>query len=233
MARRMEADAAIKALHGKHTLPGMSNSIQVSYAKGEEERADAKLFVGMITKQCEEPEIRATFGAYGDIEEVYIMKDKATQQNKGCAFVKYSAKSEALRAIDALHGKVTMPGNANPLVVKWADPPKADAKAGGMGQQQMAQVCVRACRVRACLHWSTAAGEGGSYMPFACVRAGCVLACLRQRFCVEEGVRACSMFKFTETAPPNYRYHVADACDGLPPAELPGGDDGAAEHALT
>lgn len=40
------------ALHGKHTMPSMTNSVQMSFAKGEEsdvERPDAKLFIGSQT----------------------------------------------------------------------------------------------------------------------------------------------------------------------------------------
>jgi hypothetical protein len=33
MARRLEADQAIKNLHGKHTITGMANALQLSYAK--------------------------------------------------------------------------------------------------------------------------------------------------------------------------------------------------------
>jgi RNA recognition motif-containing protein len=141
-----------------------------SCLQGEEERADAKLFIGMIAKTCTEAELRQTFAPYGDIEEVYIMKDKATGREfgefnarilstshlsdadntafvwfsecKGCAFVKYSTKSEATRAIDGLHGKVTMPGNQNPLVVKWADPPKDPAK--NMMANQVIFACAEA-----------------------------------------------------------------------------------------
>jgi hypothetical protein len=58
--------------------------------------------------------------------------------NKGSAFVKYSKRSEAIAAIDALNGKTPMEGQASPLVVKFADPPRErnmnnQGMGGGMG----------------------------------------------------------------------------------------------------
>eukprot|EP00283_Hemiselmis_rufescens_P005787 CAMPEP_0173423748 /NCGR_PEP_ID=MMETSP1357-20121228/3927_1 /TAXON_ID=77926 /ORGANISM="Hemiselmis rufescens, Strain PCC563" /LENGTH=321 /DNA_ID=CAMNT_0014386899 /DNA_START=58 /DNA_END=1020 /DNA_ORIENTATION=- len=78
----------------------------------------------MISKAADDASLRATFSPFGAVEEIYIMKDKATQQPKGCAFVKFVKRSDAQSAIDGLHGKVTMPDQASPLVVKYADPPK-------------------------------------------------------------------------------------------------------------
>eukprot|EP00285_Hemiselmis_virescens_P008491 CAMPEP_0173381322 /NCGR_PEP_ID=MMETSP1356-20130122/3702_1 /TAXON_ID=77927 ORGANISM="Hemiselmis virescens, Strain PCC157" /NCGR_SAMPLE_ID=MMETSP1356 /ASSEMBLY_ACC=CAM_ASM_000847 /LENGTH=444 /DNA_ID=CAMNT_0014335091 /DNA_START=8 /DNA_END=1342 /DNA_ORIENTATION=- len=142
MADRSGAEAAIAALDKQHSMPGMPNTIQVSFAKGEAGApgatnapgAEAKLFVGMISKQADDASVRATFGPFGTVEEVYIMKDKATGLPKGCAFVKFVNRADAQRAIEGLHGKVTMPDQTSPLVVKYADPPKAQQMMmGGAG----------------------------------------------------------------------------------------------------
>ena len=124
------------ALHGKHTMPSMSNTIQLSLAKGEEmemERADNKLFIGTLSRTATEEEVRALVTPFGAVDEVYIMKDKATGQSKGCAFVKFSTKEGATAVIENLHQKMTMPGATQPLIAKWADPPKPKAPAGAMG----------------------------------------------------------------------------------------------------
>ena len=84
-ARTGQAEKAIMGLHGKHTMPSMTNTIQLSLAKGEEmevERPDNKLFIGMLSRTCTEEEVRALISPFGAVEEVYIMKDKATGQSK-------------------------------------------------------------------------------------------------------------------------------------------------------
>eukprot|EP00293_Proteomonas_sulcata_P004201 CAMPEP_0184317374 /NCGR_PEP_ID=MMETSP1049-20130417/96202_1 /TAXON_ID=77928 /ORGANISM="Proteomonas sulcata, Strain CCMP704" /LENGTH=211 /DNA_ID=CAMNT_0026636739 /DNA_START=919 /DNA_END=1551 /DNA_ORIENTATION=+ len=132
-SKRQQALDAIKALHGKHVMPGMQNSVQISFAKGEEERMDAKLFVGMLSKSQTEEDVRQMFVDFGEVEEVYLMKEKGSNTSKGCAFVKFGMKDEAIKAIERLNGKVTMPGNTQSLIVKWADPPKTRNEEQGRG----------------------------------------------------------------------------------------------------
>ncbi|ESN91937.1 hypothetical protein HELRODRAFT_90208, partial [Helobdella robusta] len=79
-----------------------------------------KLFVGMLSKHQTEDNIRQMFQPFGYIEECTILRDQ-NGNSKGCAFVKYSSASEALSAINSLHGSQTMPGATSSLVVKLAD----------------------------------------------------------------------------------------------------------------
>ncbi|KAJ4846733.1 hypothetical protein Tsubulata_041560, partial [Turnera subulata] len=119
-----EADSAIRALHNQYTLPGGTGPIQVRYADGERERLGAveyKLFVGSLNKQATEKEVEEIFAPYGRVEDVYIMRD-AMKQNRGCAFVKYSHRDMAIKAIKALNGIYTMRGCDQPLTVRFADP---------------------------------------------------------------------------------------------------------------
>lgn len=55
-------------------------------------------------------QLKPLFEPYGSILEVVIIKDKATGQSKGCAFVVFSTKAEADAAIQSLHMKITLPG---------------------------------------------------------------------------------------------------------------------------
>ncbi|KAJ8434491.1 hypothetical protein Cgig2_021447 [Carnegiea gigantea] len=120
---REEADKAVNACHNKKTLPGASSPLQVKYADGELERLEHKLFVGMLPKNVSEAEVSALFSQYGTITELQILRGPQ-QTSKGCAFLKYETKEQALVAMDAVNGKHKMEGSNTPLVVKWADTEK-------------------------------------------------------------------------------------------------------------
>ncbi|KAJ0808320.1 putative RNA recognition motif domain, paraneoplastic encephalomyelitis antigen [Helianthus annuus] len=117
---REEADKAVDACHNKKTLPGATCPMQVKYADGEVERLEHKLFVGMLPKNVSESEVSDLFSQYGTIKDQLILRG-SQQTSKGCAFVKYETKEQALAAIDGLNGKHKMEGSTVPLVVKWAD----------------------------------------------------------------------------------------------------------------
>ncbi|CAH1379528.1 unnamed protein product [Tenebrio molitor] len=100
----------------------MNRPIQVKPADSEN-RGDRKLFVGMLSKQQTEEDVRQLFAPFGTIEECTILRGP-DGASKGCAFVKYSSHQEAQAAINSLHGSQTMPGASSSLVVKFADTEK-------------------------------------------------------------------------------------------------------------
>ncbi|XP_043793909.1 CUGBP Elav-like family member 4 isoform X10 [Apis laboriosa] len=100
----------------------MNRPIQVKPADSEN-RGDRKLFVGMLSKQQTEDDVRQLFTAFGTIEECTILRGP-DGSSRGCAFVKLSSHQEALAAINTLHGSQTMPGASSSLVVKFADTEK-------------------------------------------------------------------------------------------------------------
>ncbi|XP_066973002.1 CUGBP Elav-like family member 4 isoform X19 [Macrobrachium rosenbergii] len=111
-------------------LSQMNRPIQVKPADSESRAAyqennteDRKLFVGMLSKQQTEEDVRQLFQHYGNIEECTILRGP-DGASKGCAFVKYGSHSEAQAAINSLHGSQTMPGASSSLVVKFADTEK-------------------------------------------------------------------------------------------------------------
>ncbi|KAL7172248.1 hypothetical protein ACSBR2_031860 [Camellia fascicularis] len=120
---REEADKAVNAYHNKRTLPGASSPLQVKYADGELERLEHKLFVGMLPKNVSDAELYALFSEYGTVKDLQILRG-SQQTSKGCSFLKYETKEQALAAIEALNGKHKMEGSSVPLVVKWADTEK-------------------------------------------------------------------------------------------------------------
>ncbi|XP_070526070.1 CUGBP Elav-like family member 4 isoform X4 [Cardiocondyla obscurior] len=84
---------------------------------------DRKLFVGMLSKQQTEDDVRQLFTTFGSIEECTILRGP-DGSSRGCAFVKLSSHQEALAAINSLHGSQTMPGASSSIVVKFADTDK-------------------------------------------------------------------------------------------------------------
>ncbi|CAH2071841.1 unnamed protein product [Thlaspi arvense] len=117
---REEADKLVNACHNKKTLPGASSLLQVKYADGELERLEHKLFVGMLPKNVSEAEVLSLFSKYGTIRDLQILRG-AQQTSKGCAFLKYETKEQAVSAMESINGIHKMEGSTVPLVVKWAD----------------------------------------------------------------------------------------------------------------
>ncbi|KAF4732873.1 hypothetical protein FOZ63_009608, partial [Perkinsus olseni] len=67
-----------------------------------------------------ECELRKVFSEYGTVTEAYCIQPRRPGGNRA-AFVRFSKKSDALRAIDALNDKFTFPNNDRPLAVKCAE----------------------------------------------------------------------------------------------------------------
>ncbi|KAL1216512.1 RNA-binding protein BRN2 [Cardamine amara subsp. amara] len=120
---REEADKVVNGCHNKTTLPGASSPLQVKYADGELERLEHKLFVGMLPKNVSEAEVLALFSTYGTIKDLQILRG-SLQTSKGCLFLKYESKEQAVAAMEAMNGRYIMEGTNVPLVVKWADTEK-------------------------------------------------------------------------------------------------------------
>uniref|UniRef100_A0A8C6TDN5 Cugbp, Elav-like family member 1 n=1 Tax=Neogobius melanostomus TaxID=47308 RepID=A0A8C6TDN5_9GOBI len=116
---------AQNALHNMKILPGMHHPIQMKPADSEKNNAveDRKLFIGMISKKCNENDIRLMFSPYGQIEECRILRGP-DGLSRGCAFVTFTARQMAQSAIKSMHQSQTMEGCSSPIVVKFADTQK-------------------------------------------------------------------------------------------------------------
>ncbi|XP_038044070.1 CUGBP Elav-like family member 3 isoform X3 [Patiria miniata] len=120
---RESAIRAQTALHGQKTLPGMNRPMQVKPADSESRGEDRKLFVGMLNKHHSDEDVRAMFSRFGKIDECTVLRD-ANGVSRGCAFIKFNSRKEALAAINNINGTVSMPGSSTGLVVKFADTEK-------------------------------------------------------------------------------------------------------------
>uniref|UniRef100_J3N788 RRM domain-containing protein n=1 Tax=Oryza brachyantha TaxID=4533 RepID=J3N788_ORYBR len=65
----------------------------------------SEVFVGGLPRDTTEEELRELCDSFAEILEVRLMKDKETKENKGFAFVTFTTKNAAQRAIEELHDK--------------------------------------------------------------------------------------------------------------------------------
>jgi RNA recognition motif-containing protein len=63
------------------------------------------IYVGSLSLDVNDNDLRQAFEAYGKVESVKIIKDKYTGESRGFAFIEMPTNKEALSAIDGLNGK--------------------------------------------------------------------------------------------------------------------------------
>jgi len=62
------------------------------------------IYVGNLSYEVTEDELRQAFAAFGEVENVKIVKDYYSGRSKGFGFVEMPGKSEAQSAIEGLNG---------------------------------------------------------------------------------------------------------------------------------
>nr|AQX83040.1 bruno [Oopsacas minuta] len=80
-----------------------------------------KLFVGQIPKHYEREDIEEIMSEFGEIFEINVIRDKITNEHKGCAFITYVCRSAATNAQMELHEKRTLQGMSHAMQVKPAN----------------------------------------------------------------------------------------------------------------
>ena len=63
------------------------------------------IYVGNLSSEVTEEDLRQAFEAFGEITSVAVIKDKFSGESRGFGFVEMPAKSEAQSAINSLNGK--------------------------------------------------------------------------------------------------------------------------------
>jgi len=87
------------------------------------------IYVGNLSFDATEDQVRSLFEAYGAVDKVSIITDRDTGQPRGFAFVEMSDDDAANKAIEALNGTSLSGRNLNINEAR----PKADRPRGGGG----------------------------------------------------------------------------------------------------
>ena len=90
-----------------------------------------KLFVGNLSFNMGDDELRQLFTAYGTVSSAKVITDRDTGRPKGFGFVEMDSDQEASAAIAALNGK-EVDGRA--LTVNEAKPQTGGGGRGGSGR---------------------------------------------------------------------------------------------------
>ena len=86
-----------------------------------------KIYVGNLSYEATEEDLRQEFAAFGEITSVSVITDKYSGRPKGFGFVEMASKSEAEAAIAGLNGKAL---KDRTIVVNEARP-RTDSRGGG------------------------------------------------------------------------------------------------------
>ena len=90
-----------------------------------------RLFVGNLSFQTTEDDLRDAFGQHGTITDVKIMTDRMTGRSRGFGFVTLSSQAEGEAAIRALDGQAL---GGRPIRVNEATP--REEGGGGRGPRR-------------------------------------------------------------------------------------------------
>lgn len=62
------------------------------------------IYIGNLSREVTEDELRQSFEAFGQVTSVNVIKDRYSGESRGFGFVEMSTKSEAQAAINGLNG---------------------------------------------------------------------------------------------------------------------------------
>ena len=89
-----------------------------------------RIYVGNLSYESTEDDLREAFSAYGQVESVTVISDRDTGRSKGFAFVEMPSNDEAQASINEMNGKEVQ-GRA--LTVNEARPRQERSFGGGGG----------------------------------------------------------------------------------------------------
>jgi RNA recognition motif-containing protein len=89
-----------------------------------------KLFVGSLSFDTRDDDLRAAFAPYGTPTSVTVINDRDTGRSKGFGFVEFASADEAKKAMEALNGKELQ---GRTITVAEARPREDRGGGGGRG----------------------------------------------------------------------------------------------------
>ena len=89
---------------------------------------EIKIYVGNMSYETSEEDLRTLFAQAGEVKSVALIKDRDTGRSKGFAFIEMATQSEAQKAISTYNGHKL---NDRELTVNLAKP--REERSGGFG----------------------------------------------------------------------------------------------------
>ena len=89
------------AVNQQHGLETGSNSGRVDV----DSPPFSRIFI-VCSKKHSSDDMRAAFEQFGSIEDIWVVKDKHTKENRGVCYIKFAKASSAARACEEMDGKV-------------------------------------------------------------------------------------------------------------------------------
>ena len=93
---------------------------------------NSKLYVGNLSFQANDDQVRDYFSQFGDVASVNVVRDSYTSRSRGFAFVEMATEEAATKAKESAHGQPFMERN---LTVDFAKP-KTDGPRGDRGPRR-------------------------------------------------------------------------------------------------
>jgi len=92
-----------------------------------------KLFVGNLSFDVKDDDLRTSFGSFGRVDSAAIIKERMTAESRGFGFVEMPSRDEAQAAIVGMNGKEFMGRMIN---VNEARPMPERERSGGGGSSR-------------------------------------------------------------------------------------------------
>ncbi|KAJ8917529.1 hypothetical protein NQ315_005578 [Exocentrus adspersus] len=102
----------------KHKIKEMADR-RSSMGSSSDDPPNSRLFI-IGPKTLTEEDFRRTFQEFGHIEEIWVVKDRNTGENKGVTYIKYSKTSAAAKALETMNGKIIGGGGGRSIKVMIA-----------------------------------------------------------------------------------------------------------------
>jgi len=88
-----------------------------------------RIYVGNISREVTDDDLREAFAAFGQVESAMVLKDKFTGESRGFGFVEMLSGPEAKAAINGMNGKDLKGRTLNVNEAR----PREDNRGGGGG----------------------------------------------------------------------------------------------------